>query len=200
MHWKTVEKQLKNITMSIPIVAVASWESRLQLPRNHSARQNWQFDGSWGQLSPVCLIVQVFLLSIIWLLTSFRHLFYWTFVPLVQAALDEFCVYWNQRTVWWESGKDMPSGHIPDGATAHPQFYGRIDCLICLPEDVLSDLWQYLADEVGPREDFWQFYPEDFVPVAKEVYLSVGCPELLFLTAWRVFTRMSDIIETNSLY
>jgi len=94
----------------------------------------------------------------------------------------------------------MPSGHIPDDTAAHPQFYGGIDCLIRLPEDVISDLQQYLAGRVGLREDFWWFYPEDFVPVAKEVYLSVGCPELSLLTAWRVFTKMSDIIETNSLY
>lgn len=129
-----------------------------------------------------------------------RHLFYWIFVPLVQSALDEFRVYWNQRTVRWQSGKDMPSGHVPDDAAAHPQFYGGIDCLIRLPKDVISDLRQYLADEAGPREEFRRFYPEDFVPVAEEVYLSVGRPELSLLTAWRVFSKMSDVIETNSLY
>ena len=90
--------------------------------------------------------------------------------------LDKFHVYWNQHTIQWQSGKDMPSGHVPDDAATHPQFYGGIDCLICLPGDVIPKLQQYLADEFGPREDFWQFYPEDFVPVTEEVYLSVGCP------------------------
>ncbi|KDR78005.1 hypothetical protein GALMADRAFT_155034 [Galerina marginata CBS 339.88] len=129
-----------------------------------------------------------------------RHLFYWIFVPLVQAALDDFRVYWNQRVVRYQANKDMPSGHVPDDAAAHPQFYGGIDCLIRLPEDAISDLRQHLTEEVGPKENFRRFYPDDFTPVAEEVYRELGYPELSLLTAWTVFTKMSDFIETNLLY
>lgn len=94
----------------------------------------------------------------------------------------------------------MPSGHVPDDAAAHPQFFGGINCLIHLPEDVISDLRQHLTNEVGSREKFRQFYPKNFVPVAEEVYQFIGCPRLSLLTAWKVFTKMSDIVETHSLY
>jgi hypothetical protein len=61
-----------------------------------------------GKFSPS--LSSIFCLRI----SYFRHLFYWIFVPVVQAALDEFCIWWNQRVVRWQSDKDMPSGHVPD--------------------------------------------------------------------------------------
>lgn len=121
-------------------------------------------------------------------------------MPVVQAALDEFCIWWNQRVVRWQSDKDMPSGHVPDDAASHPQFYGGIDCLIRLPADAISDLRHYLTEEVGPKEEFQQFYPADFEPIVAEVYQTIGSPELSLLTAWSIFTKMSDVIESGSLY
>jgi hypothetical protein len=64
----------------------------------------------------------------------------------------------------------MPSGHVSDDAAAHPQFYGGIDCLIYLPADAISDLCQYLAEEVRPMEEFQRFHSADFESIVMEVY------------------------------
>ena len=55
-------------------------------------------------------------------------------------------------------------------------------------------------EEVGPKEKFQQFYPADFEPIVAEVYQTIGSPELSLLTAWSIFTKISDIIESGSLY
>lgn len=130
----------------------------------------------------------------------FRHLFYWIFVPIVQAELDEFCVWWNQHTVRQQPDKDMPSGHVPQDALEHPQLFGGLDCLIRLPKESIDNLRQYLAEEVGPREKFQQFFPNEFILVATQVHSALGSPEISLLTAWSIFTKMSDIIESDRLF
>lgn len=129
-----------------------------------------------------------------------RHLFYWIFVPIVQDALDEFCVWWNQHTVRRQPDKDMPSGHVPQDAVEHPQLFGGIDCLIRIPKDTIDDMRQYLAEEVGPREKFQQFFPAEFQLIASDVHAAIGNPQITLLTAWSVFTKMSDAIELRNLY
>ncbi|KAJ6533913.1 hypothetical protein DFH09DRAFT_932519 [Mycena vulgaris] len=47
-------------------------------------------------------------------------LFYWIFVPLLQAELDEFRLYWNHHRVRTQPDKNMPSGHVPYDALDHP--------------------------------------------------------------------------------
>lgn len=129
-----------------------------------------------------------------------RHLFYWILVPIVQAALDEFCVWWNQHTVCRQPDKDMPSGHVPQDAVEHPQLFGGVNCLIHLPKDTIHNLRNYLAEEVGPREKYQQFFPDEFISVATQVHSALGSPEISLLTAWSIFTKMSDMIEANQLF
>ena len=94
----------------------------------------------------------------------------------------------------------MPSGHVPQDAVEHPQMYGGIDCLIRLPQSAIDDMREYLAEQVGARENFQNFYPSDFLPIATQVHTSLGSPGISLLTAWNIFTKMSDIIESHHLY
>ncbi|KIM37961.1 hypothetical protein M413DRAFT_20190 [Hebeloma cylindrosporum] len=105
------------------------------------------------------------------------HLFYWIFVLVVQAALDEFCTWWNQRTVHWQSEKDMPSGHVPDDAASHSSS------ILCWAKGRIS-----------------MVFSADFESIVVEVYQSIGSPELSLLTAWSVFTKLSDVIESCSRF
>lgn len=118
----------------------------------------------------------------------------------MQASLDEFRIWWNQHTIRRQANKDMPSGHVPQDAVDHPEMFGGIDCLIQVPHDVIDDLRQYLTEEVGPRDQFLQFYPYDFEPVASQAYQIIGSPQISLITAWSVFTKMSDVIEAGHLY
>jgi hypothetical protein len=52
-----------------------------------------------------------------------RPLFYWIFIPLLQAQLDAFRIYWNHHRVHSQKDKNMPSGHIPADAFNHPQNF-----------------------------------------------------------------------------
>ncbi|KAF8187655.1 hypothetical protein K438DRAFT_1525312, partial [Mycena galopus ATCC 62051] len=73
-------------------------------------------------------------------------LFYWVFVPLLQAELDEFRLWWNHHQVRTQVDKNMPSGHVPLDALEHPQNYGGIDCRIPVPEECVDDLRQMITD------------------------------------------------------
>lgn len=71
-----------------------------------------------------------------------------------------FHVYWSQHTVYWQSEKNMASGQVPNDAAAHPQFFGGINFLICLSEDVISKLQQHLTNEVGQGSNLGNFILE----------------------------------------
>ncbi|KAJ7903990.1 hypothetical protein B0H13DRAFT_1881929 [Mycena leptocephala] len=79
-------------------------------------------------------------------------LFYWIFVPLLQAQLDEFRPWWNHHRVCTQKDKNMPSGHIPSDAFDHPQNFGGLDCRIPVPQAAVDDLRKMIAAEAGPRD------------------------------------------------
>ncbi|KAJ7659812.1 hypothetical protein DFH06DRAFT_1130567 [Mycena polygramma] len=79
-------------------------------------------------------------------------LFYWIFVPLLQARLDEFRLWWNHHRVRTQPEKNMPSGHVPLDAFDHPQNYGGLDCRIPVPQAAVDELREMVTEDVGPRD------------------------------------------------
>ncbi|KAK6968878.1 hypothetical protein R3P38DRAFT_3508545 [Favolaschia claudopus] len=126
-------------------------------------------------------------------------LFYWIFIPLLQAKLDEFRLWWNHHRVRVQQEKNMPSGHVPADAFAHPENYGGIDCRIAVPQAAVDDMRQMLTDEVGSRESHLSWYDLEFAELAAQVYSHIGKPTLSLETAWDVFQQMAqpiaDVIE-----
>ncbi|KAK7018226.1 hypothetical protein R3P38DRAFT_2981844 [Favolaschia claudopus] len=126
-------------------------------------------------------------------------LFYWIFIPLLQAKLDEFRLWWNHHRVRVQIEKNMPSGHVPADAFAHPKNFGGIDCRISVPQAAVDDMRQMLTEEVGSRESHLSWFTLEFAELAEQVYLHIGKPTLSLETAWGVFQQMAqpiaDVIE-----
>ncbi|KAK7006611.1 hypothetical protein R3P38DRAFT_3325952 [Favolaschia claudopus] len=126
-------------------------------------------------------------------------LFYWIFVPLLQAKLDEFRLWCNHHRVRVQIEKNMPSGHVPADAFAHPKNFGGIDCRISVPQAAVDDMRQMLTEEVGSRESHLSWFSLEFAELAEQVYLHIGKPTLSLETAWGVFQQMArpiaDVIE-----
>ncbi|KAF7288886.1 hypothetical protein MIND_01404500 [Mycena indigotica] len=126
---------------------------------------------------------------------SLRHLFNWTFPPLIQAELDEFQQYWNSHTVRFQKEKLMPSGHVPSDAREHPEAYGGIDCFIQVPRATVNELRETLSEEVGPREQHLEWVSPSFDVFATLVYNSIGKPLLTLENSWKVFSDMASKME-----
>ncbi|KAJ6452513.1 hypothetical protein C8R45DRAFT_945743 [Mycena sanguinolenta] len=126
-------------------------------------------------------------------------LFYWIFVPLLQAQLDEFCVYWNNHRVRTQKDKNMPSGHVPADAFSHPANYGGLDCRIHVPPAAVEDMRNILTAEVGPKDEHLSWFGAEFGQVAQGIYEQIGKPTLSLETAWDVFQKMvpliADVVE-----
>ncbi|KAK6988460.1 hypothetical protein R3P38DRAFT_2474377, partial [Favolaschia claudopus] len=103
-------------------------------------------------------------------------LFYWIFVPLLQAKLDEFRLWWNHHRVRVQIEKNMPSGHVPADAFAHPKNFGGIDCRISVPQAAVDDMRQMLTEEVGSRESHLSWFSLEFAELTEQVYLHIGKP------------------------
>ncbi|KAL0952299.1 hypothetical protein HGRIS_006588 [Hohenbuehelia grisea] len=125
-----------------------------------------------------------------------RNLFNWMFPPLVQRELDDFCHWWNHHRIRPQPEKEMPSGHVPIDVLEHPTLYGGINCLIPVPHDVLQELRAFLTEEVGPREIFMTWVPEEFATKAEEVHEALGLPPITLENAWGIFQRLSEGFET----
>ncbi|KAJ6562677.1 hypothetical protein B0H10DRAFT_1844537, partial [Mycena sp. CBHHK59/15] len=128
-------------------------------------------------------------------------LFYWIFVPLLQAELDEFRRFWNHQRVRTQPEKNMPSGHVPYDVLDHPQNYGGLDCRIPVPQEAVDGLRKMVTEDVGPREDHLSWVSNDFNNLAHAIYEQIGKPELSLSTAWDVFQAMlepmANIIEVS---
>ncbi|KAJ6470744.1 hypothetical protein C8R47DRAFT_1148134 [Mycena vitilis] len=118
-------------------------------------------------------------------------LFYWLFVPLLQAQLDEFRVWWNHHRVRAQKDKYMPSGHVPADAFDHPQNYGGLDCRIPVPQGAVDDLRAMVTEEVGPRDEHLSWFTAEFHELAEAIYLQIHKPTLTLDTAWDVFQAMT---------
>ncbi|KAJ7291675.1 hypothetical protein C8J57DRAFT_1588176 [Mycena rebaudengoi] len=120
------------------------------------------------------------------------QLFYWIFVPLLQAQLEEFRIWWNHHRVRSQKEKNMPSGHVPYDALDHPQNYGGMDCRIPVPQAAVDDLRQMVTEDVGPRDAHLSWYSAEFHVLADQVYAEIGRPTLSVDTAWDVFQTMLE--------
>ncbi|KAJ7266195.1 hypothetical protein C8J57DRAFT_1511128 [Mycena rebaudengoi] len=119
-------------------------------------------------------------------------LFYWIFVPLLQAQLDEFRLWWNHHRVHSQKDKNMPSGHIPYDTLDHHQNYGGMDCRLPVPQVAVDDLRQMVTKDVGSRDLHLSWYSAEFHVVADQIYFEIGRPTLNVDTAWDVFQAMLE--------
>jgi hypothetical protein len=122
------------------------------------------------------------------------------FIPLLQAKLDEFRLWWNHHHVRRQKDKNMPSGHVPSDAFDHPQNFGGLDCRIPVPKTAVDDLRKMLTEDVGPRDTHLSWFEADFGDLAESIYLQIGKPTLSLETAWDVFQQMlepmANVIES----
>ncbi|KAJ7733568.1 hypothetical protein DFH07DRAFT_870974 [Mycena maculata] len=101
-------------------------------------------------------------------------LFYWIFVPLLQAKLDEFRLWWNQHRVRMQKDKNMPSAHVPQDVLDHPHNYGGMDCRIPVPQEAINDIWKMMDEDVGPRENHLSWFTVDFDELAHDIHQQIG--------------------------
>lgn len=117
------------------------------------------------------------------------------FPPLVKAQLDEFREYWNTHLVTKQEGKLMLSAHIPKLLMEHPAQGSGIDCLVPVPSSATQTLWDFVTENVGPREDFFWWVDDDFWVVADEIYTELGSPKLTLENSWYIFGLMVPQLE-----
>ncbi|KAJ6525586.1 hypothetical protein B0H10DRAFT_1864030 [Mycena sp. CBHHK59/15] len=119
-------------------------------------------------------------------------LFYWIFIPLLQAQLEEFRLWWNHHRVRTQKDKNMPSGHVPSDAFDHPQNFGGLDCRIPVPKAAVDDLREMVTEDVGSRDAHLSWFTTEFDKLAETIYAQIGKPTLSLQTAWEVFQAMLE--------
>ncbi|KAF7312986.1 hypothetical protein MKEN_00983300 [Mycena kentingensis (nom. inval.)] len=130
-------------------------------------------------------------------ITSPLHLalFNWIFPPLIQAALDDFRIYWNHHRIRRQNNKNMPSGHVPSVVMRNPHLYGGINCFVKVPKADIDELRLMLTEEVGPRCDHLSWVDGDFAAAAAGVHTALGAPKITLENAWDVFTKMMSALS-----
>ncbi|KAF7321774.1 hypothetical protein MKEN_00699100 [Mycena kentingensis (nom. inval.)] len=130
-------------------------------------------------------------------ITSPLHLalFNWIFPPLIQAALDDFRIYWNHHRIRRQNNKNMPSGHVPSVVMRNPHLYGGINCFVKVPKADIDELRLMLMEEVGPRCDHLSWVDGDFAAAAAGVHTALGAPKITLENAWDVFTKMMSALS-----
>ncbi|KAJ7352050.1 hypothetical protein DFH08DRAFT_693097 [Mycena albidolilacea] len=124
-----------------------------------------------------------------------RSLCNWIFPPLVQAELNELCVYWNQHKIHSQQMRNMPSGHVPPNVLEHPEFYGGINCRIKVPQEMVHLLGEALSEEVGLHEQHLAWVTEEFSTMADTVHEVMGWPKITLENSWNIFSQMSNLNE-----
>ena len=128
-------------------------------------------------------------------LPSKRELFYWVFVPLIQAQLTEFQVWWNQHHIRSQADKNMPSGHVPTQALRYPEQFAGLNCLIKVPKEAIRELRDTLEADVGPYAQHMSWFSEDFRLHAEAAYATLSSPPISLNNAWSIFRSLSDVLE-----
>jgi hypothetical protein len=134
------------------------------------------------------------------LFTQCSHLllsqvFYWVFVPLVQAELNGFQEWWNQHRVRTQHEKNMPSGHVPSNTFANPGAWGGIDCGIKVPREKIQALRSHLEQEGGSRSSHLDFVSVDFSALATLAHSTFHLPSINWQNSWHVFGQLVDAIQ-----
>ena len=122
-------------------------------------------------------------------------MFYWVFVPLVQADLDGFRTWWNQHRVRAQRAKNMPSGHVPSDTFANPGSWGGLDCGIKIPMETIIALRLHLENEGGSRSSHMDFIPTSLTQFIGIVYKTLDLPEIKWTNSWEVFGRLVDALH-----
>ncbi|KIJ31979.1 hypothetical protein M422DRAFT_214129 [Sphaerobolus stellatus SS14] len=122
--------------------------------------------------------------------TLHENLFYWIFVPLLQAELNSFQRWWNYHRVRSQAEKHMPSGHVPAHVFADPESRGGIDCGIRITQDAINTLRAHLEQDEGPRNECLEFITPEFSLQAGTVHALLGLPQADWNNAWDIFQSM----------
>ncbi|KIJ43852.1 hypothetical protein M422DRAFT_60274 [Sphaerobolus stellatus SS14] len=127
------------------------------------------------------------------------HIFYWIFVPLVQAELNKFQLYWNTHHIRLQPGKQMPSGHVPNHVFSDPASHGGEDLGIKVNPEVVQALRQHLEEEEGSRTKHLPFVSEEFAEAASTVSEELNLPSPSWENSWDIFakivTHLGELVE-----
>ncbi|KAJ6580935.1 hypothetical protein B0H19DRAFT_928755 [Mycena capillaripes] len=127
-----------------------------------------------------------------------RQTFYWLWVPLIQAGLDEFREYWNNHKLQKSKGKLNGSGSSPYNMLNNPTsaFATARDCSIRVnPESVYRLREAYGGEEA--RDNAFSFVTREFAAEADAAYVDLGCPKITLPTAWVVFERVVAELQSR---
>ncbi|KAK6988302.1 hypothetical protein R3P38DRAFT_3409439 [Favolaschia claudopus] len=102
---------------------------------------------------------------------------------------------YNQHIIRLQPEKEMPSGHAPADALAHPGLFGGLHCGIQVPADALRDLRDALSEEVGPRDSHPSWVTPEFDGVAAEIFAGLTFITITLENSWEVFAEMAQVLE-----
>ncbi|KAJ7661984.1 hypothetical protein DFH06DRAFT_987877 [Mycena polygramma] len=125
-----------------------------------------------------------------------RNVFYWLWVPIVQAGLDTFREYWNNHTITGSKNKKNPSRSCPNNMFLNPTSVRALarDCQIKVNPETVAELREaYGGDEA--RDKAYRFVSEEFKFTADLIHANLGAPQPTLANGWVVFKMMVDKIE-----
>ena len=131
-------------------------------------------------------------------LTIIIQVFYWIFVPLVQAELDDFQEWWNCHHIRAQPKKEMPSGHVPYHLFSDPNSAGGEDLGIKVGPEVLHGLWNHLEEEEGSRSKHLAFVSAEFSEASSAVSEELNLPALTWENSWNHFAKI--VVQLESSY
>lgn len=133
------------------------------------------------------LFAELFI-CLIWL---YRFLFHWIWSKVVQTAVDEFVVYWNDKKTRQQHEANIPTGSAPNVIFDFPQNYGLSNCGVDIPVCDISALRETIP---RTREDCYRWVPTEFEGTAHNAYVNLNSPKLDHTTGWKVFGEMLNIL------
>ncbi|KAJ7178030.1 hypothetical protein C8R46DRAFT_1212752 [Mycena filopes] len=125
-----------------------------------------------------------------------RCIFYWLWVPIIQAGLDTYRNYWNNHKITKSSKKVNPSGACPNNMFLNPTSVDLLgqQCHITVNPDTVARLRDAYGGQKA-RDKAYRFVSEEFQFNADLIHESLGSPELSLANGWKVFTLMVTKME-----
>ncbi|KAJ7160845.1 hypothetical protein C8R46DRAFT_1223186 [Mycena filopes] len=125
-----------------------------------------------------------------------RCIFYWLWVPIIQAGLDTYRNYWNNHKITKSSKKINPSGACPNNMFLNPTSVDLLgqQCHITVNPDTVARLRDAYGGQKA-RDKAYRFVSEEFQFNAELIHESLGSPELSLANGWKVFTLMVTKME-----
>ncbi|KAF9038248.1 hypothetical protein BDP27DRAFT_1435501 [Rhodocollybia butyracea] len=97
-------------------------------------------------------------------------LFHWIWSKVVQAAVDDFVQYWNNKKTHHQHQANIPTGSAPNVIFDFPQNYALRETIPCT------------------QEECYQWVPIEFEGTAQNAYVNLNSPILNHTTGWKVRT------------